>query len=66
MPYKVQKALRLSRTILDRADALIDELAGDERIAAMGSMSQTAVLRLAIIKGLKILEKELDDHDAKD
>ena len=65
MTDKVQKALRLSRTMLDRADALVEELRDDERIAAMGRMSQTQVLRLAIIKGLQILEKELDEYNIK-
>ena len=62
----VHTGLRLSRAMLDRADTLIPELARDDRVAAMGTISQSAVLRLAILKGLKVLEKELDDHDAKD
>lgn len=52
-------ALRIAQEILDRADALIPKLAKSPELMAGGSeVSRTTVLRLALLRGLDVLERE--------
>lgn len=50
--------LRLTRDLLKRADALIEVMAADPEVRALGMPMRTAVLRLAIARGLKDLERQ--------
>lgn len=53
----VQTAIRLPQAVLDRADALVEKLAADPVLTAMGGPTRSGVLRLAIALGLEQLEK---------
>ena len=55
---KTPTQLRLTRDLLDRADALIEVMAADPEVRALGMPTRTAVLRLAIARGLKDLERQ--------
>jgi hypothetical protein len=48
--------LRLTQDLLERADALIEVMAADPEVRALGMPTRTAVLRLAIARGLRDLE----------
>jgi hypothetical protein len=48
--------LRLTHDLLERADALIGMMAADPEVRALGMPTRTAVLRLAIARGLRDLE----------
>jgi hypothetical protein len=48
--------LRLTHDLLERADALIAIMAADPEVRALGMPTRTAVLRLAIARGLQALE----------
>ena len=51
--------LRLPRSLVDRADALIDQLAEDEEALLLGRVSRSIVLRLAVLRGLESLEAQV-------
>jgi hypothetical protein len=55
---KTPTQLRLTRDLLERADALIEVMAADLEVRALGMPTRTAVLRLAIARGLKDLERQ--------
>ncbi len=55
---KTPTQLRLTRDLLERADALIEVMAADPEVRALGMPTRTAVLRLAIARGLKDLERQ--------
>jgi MoxR-like ATPase len=50
--------LRLTHDLLERADALIAMMATDPDVRALGMPTRTAVLRLAIARGLQDLERQ--------
>lgn len=50
--------LRLPDSIIERADKLKDVMAEVDELAAVGRVARTSVLRLAILKGLEVLEAE--------
>ena len=50
--------LRLTHDLLERADALISIMAADPEVRALGMPTRTAVLRLAIARGLQDLERQ--------
>lgn len=50
--------LRLPDDIMKRIDALTDILAKDPNFKAMGTMTRSTALRLAILRGLDVLEQE--------
>ncbi len=54
----VQIVLRLPQVIRDRADALIPLLESRQEIAALGKVTRSKVIRLALVKGLDALERE--------
>jgi hypothetical protein len=51
--------LRLPKSLVDRADALIDQLAEDEEALLLGRVSRSIVLRLAVLRGLEALEAQV-------
>jgi len=53
---KTPTQLRLTQDLLERADALIEIMAADPEVRALGMPTRTAVLRLAIARGLRDLE----------
>ena len=55
-PSKTPTQLRLTQDLLERADALIEVMAADPEVRALGMPTRTAVLRLAIARGLRDLE----------
>ena len=55
-PVKTPTQLRLTHDLLERADALIALMAADPEVRALGMPTRTAVLRLAIARGLRDLE----------
>jgi hypothetical protein len=57
-PIKTPTQLRLTQDLLERADALIAVMAADPEVRALGMPTRTAVLRLAIARGLRDLEHQ--------
>jgi hypothetical protein len=57
-PVKTPTQLRLTHDLLERADALIAIMAADPEVRALGMPTRTAVLRLAIARGLRDLERQ--------
>ena len=57
-PIKSPTQLRLTEDLLERADALIAVMAADPEVRALGMPTRTAVLRLAIARGLRDLERQ--------
>jgi hypothetical protein len=55
-PIKTPTQLRLTQDLLERADALIEVMAADPEVRALGMPTRTAVLRLSIARGLQDLE----------
>jgi hypothetical protein len=55
-PVKTPTQLRLTQDLLERADGLIAVMAADPEVRALGMPTRTAVLRLAIARGLRDLE----------
>ena len=56
--------LRLPQSFVDRSDALIDQLAEDEEALLLGRVSRSIVLRLAVLRGLEILEGQVATRSA--
>jgi hypothetical protein len=57
-PINTPTQLRLTQDLLERADALIEVMAADPEVRALGMPTRTAVLRLAIARGLRDLERQ--------
>lgn len=57
--------IRLDQATLDRADSLQDFVASRPELRAMGRVSRAAVLRLAILKGLDVIESDKIKAEAK-
>jgi hypothetical protein len=57
-PVKTPTQLRLTHDLLERAGALIAVMAADPEVRALGMPTRTAVLRLAIARGLRDLEHQ--------
>jgi hypothetical protein len=51
--------VRLPQSFVDRADALIDNLAKEEESLLLGRVSRSIVLRLAVLRGLEALEAQV-------
>jgi hypothetical protein len=50
--------LRLPAELLERIDALVPKVAADSDVATMlGGVSKSAVIRYALLEGVKVLEK---------
>jgi hypothetical protein len=51
-------ALRLPADLLQRIDALVPLVAGDTDVATLlGGVTRSAVVRYALLEGVKVLEK---------
>jgi hypothetical protein len=48
--------LRLPKSLLQRADALIPTLRSNSEIFVVGRLSRSVVLRLAVLRGLETME----------
>jgi hypothetical protein len=57
-PVNTPTQLRLTHNLLERAGALIAAMAADPEVRALGMPTRTAVLRLAIARGLQDLERQ--------
>ena len=57
-PINTPTQLRLTQDLLERADALIEVMAADPEVRALGMPTRTAVLRLASARGLRDLEHQ--------
>jgi hypothetical protein len=58
-PNDKQVMIRLPKTEIERADALLAHLMKSETSAFRGfGLKRAGVLRLAIMRGLRVLEKE--------
>ena len=51
--------LRLPKTLVERADALIPRLRDDDQLVVVGRISRSIVLRLAVLKGLEAMERDM-------
>ena len=49
--------LRLPKSLLQRADALIPTLRANSDIFVVGRLSRSVVLRLAVLRGLETMEE---------
>jgi hypothetical protein len=56
-PVKTPTQPQLTHDLLERADALIAMMAADPEVRALGMPRRTVVLRLAIARGLRDLER---------
>lgn len=61
-PFEKPTQIRLPRDVHERAAALVSRLAEDPELRALGRMSKTAVLRLAVLHGLEVLEQRVQRH----
>ena len=52
------QTLRLQPALLARAEALVPLLADDTRLAGLGTVTRSTVLRVALARGLDALEAE--------
>ena len=53
MPRTVLIPLRLPAELLDQADALLPRIAADPEVTAVGRITRSSVLRMAMAHGLK-------------
>lgn len=53
-----QITIRVNKDALKRADALARKVAKDSGVAALGRVTRSTVLKLAIARGLEALEAE--------
>ncbi len=58
MNSKAQTALRIEKQMLKRAELLVPHLSRDPLMRAVGQVSRSSVLRVALAKGLADLERE--------
>lgn len=59
----VQLVIRVPSTLAERADALTPILAADPELGAVGRVTRSAVLRLALARGLASLERSSKRHN---
>jgi hypothetical protein len=57
--------LRLPKSLLQRADALIPALRSNSDIFVVGRLSRSVVLRLAVLRGLETMESNTPKATAK-
>ncbi|MET0388022.1 MAG: hypothetical protein ABW321_18765 [Polyangiales bacterium] len=57
--------LRLPKSLLQRADALIPTLRSNSDIFVVGRLSRSVVLRLAVLRGLEAMETSSPKPAAK-
>jgi hypothetical protein len=54
----VQISIRVPSDALKRADSLRSKVGKDKNVAALGKVTRSTVLKLAMIRGLEQLERE--------
>lgn len=54
----VRLSLRVPRELVKRVDGLQPKIARDRAIATLGKVTQSTVLKLALLRGLEALEAE--------
>ncbi len=54
----VQLVLRVQANIAKRADDLKPRVARDPNLSAVGRITRSTVLKLALLRGLEVLERE--------
>jgi hypothetical protein len=54
----VQLVLRVQADIAKRADELKPRVTRDRNLAAVGRITRSTVLKLALLRGLEVLERE--------
>jgi hypothetical protein len=57
--------LRLPKSLLQRADALIPTLRSNSDIFVVGRLSRSVVLRLAVLRGLEAMEEDTPTRTTK-
>ena len=57
--------LRLPKSLLQRADALIPTLRSNSDIFVVGRLSRSVVLRLAVLRGLEAMEVDTPARPSK-
>jgi hypothetical protein len=57
--------LRLPKSLLQRADALIPTLRSNSDIFVVGRLSRSVVLRLAVLRGLEAMEEDTPVRPAR-
>lgn len=57
MSEQEQIALRLPAELLERAEALVEDVAADPELGSLGRVTRSTVLRLAVARGLAALER---------
>ena len=57
-PEPIQIALRVTSEIVDRADALVAKALKNPKLA-VGRVTRSSLLKLALVRGLEVLEEEL-------
>jgi hypothetical protein len=60
---ETQVSIRLPQELLDRAERLCARLQGDPVLQVLG-VTRAAVLRLAVVRGLEVLERERGGGEA--
>ena len=60
-PFTIRLALR----DIERADALVDVLSRDPTIGGMAKVSRSAVLRIAVMMGLDMLEERYGQRNKR-
>jgi hypothetical protein len=58
MSASVILTLRIPQSLVDRCDALTGPLATNEEALLLGRVSRSIVLRLAVLRGLEVLESQ--------
>ncbi len=54
----IQIVLRVQGSVAKRADDLLPKIARDPHLAAAARITRSTVLKLALLRGLEILERE--------
>ena len=65
MPPSVMIPLRLPPELVQRAEGLVPLVAMDPKVAAIGRVTRSSVLRMALVKGLASLERQYDPEQSK-
>ena len=58
MSSSVILTLRIPQQLVDRCDALVAPLSQNEEALLLGRVSRSIVLRLAVLRGLEVLESQ--------
>jgi hypothetical protein len=65
MPRTVLTPLRLPPDLVEWADRLVPLVANDPKVAAIGRVTRSSVIRMALVRGLETLESQYAPKKAK-